>query len=194
MSRGICLVIEDDEDIAGRIGLILTREGFDVRSVRTASGRCECCTHGVGWAVPKMTAGDEWQSGIDDLGLARHPDGPATVTEGEGDAASPVPVDRIRDLDVHVRFGAVARVAALGDGVAHLHWLPRLHLDGALAQMCQEHEGTVVVRSDHDVVPSDGSNSCADSFRLAQHVWHECQLRSASLMIRFAVMDGNHRP
>ena len=37
MSRGICLVIEDDEDIAGLIGLILTREGFDVRSVRTAS-------------------------------------------------------------------------------------------------------------------------------------------------------------
>jgi DNA-binding response OmpR family regulator len=37
MSRGICLVIEDDEDIAGLIGLILTREGFEVRSVRTAS-------------------------------------------------------------------------------------------------------------------------------------------------------------
>jgi two-component system OmpR family response regulator len=37
MSRGICLVIEDDEDIAGLIGLILAREGFDVRSVRTAS-------------------------------------------------------------------------------------------------------------------------------------------------------------
>ena len=37
MSRGICLVIEDDVDIAGLIGLILTREGFDVRSVRTAS-------------------------------------------------------------------------------------------------------------------------------------------------------------
>lgn len=37
MSRGICLVIEDDEDIAGLISLILTREGFDVRSVRTAS-------------------------------------------------------------------------------------------------------------------------------------------------------------
>jgi two-component system, OmpR family, response regulator len=37
MSRGICLVIEDDEDIAGLISVILTREGFDVRSVRTAS-------------------------------------------------------------------------------------------------------------------------------------------------------------
>jgi len=37
MSRGICIVIEDDEDIAGLISLILTREGFDVRSVRTAS-------------------------------------------------------------------------------------------------------------------------------------------------------------
>jgi two-component system OmpR family response regulator len=37
MSRGICLVIEDDEDIAGLIGLILTREGYTVRSVRTAS-------------------------------------------------------------------------------------------------------------------------------------------------------------
>lgn len=37
MSRGICLVIEDDEDIAGLISFILTREGFDVRSVRTAS-------------------------------------------------------------------------------------------------------------------------------------------------------------
>ncbi len=37
MSRGICLVIEDDEDIAGLISHILTREGFDVRSVRTAS-------------------------------------------------------------------------------------------------------------------------------------------------------------
>jgi DNA-binding response OmpR family regulator len=37
MSRGICLVIEDDEDIAGLIGVILTREGFDVRPVRTAS-------------------------------------------------------------------------------------------------------------------------------------------------------------
>jgi DNA-binding response OmpR family regulator len=37
MSRGICLVIEDDEDIAGLISLILTREGFTVRSVRTAS-------------------------------------------------------------------------------------------------------------------------------------------------------------
>lgn len=37
MSKGTCLVIEDDEDIAGLISLILTREGFDVRSVRTAS-------------------------------------------------------------------------------------------------------------------------------------------------------------
>lgn len=37
MSRGICLVIEDDEDIAGLISVILTREGFDVRSVQTAS-------------------------------------------------------------------------------------------------------------------------------------------------------------
>jgi len=37
VSRGNCLVIEDDEDIAGLIGLILTGEGFDVRSVRTAS-------------------------------------------------------------------------------------------------------------------------------------------------------------
>jgi two-component system OmpR family response regulator len=37
VSRGICLVIEDDEDIAGLIAFILTREGFDVRSVRTAS-------------------------------------------------------------------------------------------------------------------------------------------------------------
>lgn len=37
MSRGICLVIEDDEDIAGLICLILTGEGFDVCSVRTAS-------------------------------------------------------------------------------------------------------------------------------------------------------------
>jgi two-component system OmpR family response regulator len=37
MSRGICLVIEDDEDIAGLIGVVLQREGFEVRSVRTAS-------------------------------------------------------------------------------------------------------------------------------------------------------------
>lgn len=37
MSRGICLVIEDDEDIAGLIGVVLKREGFEVRSVRTAS-------------------------------------------------------------------------------------------------------------------------------------------------------------
>ena len=37
MSRGICLVIEDDEDIAGLIGVVLKREGFEIRSVRTAS-------------------------------------------------------------------------------------------------------------------------------------------------------------
>ena len=35
MSRGICLVIENDEDIAGLITLILTQEGFEVRAVRT---------------------------------------------------------------------------------------------------------------------------------------------------------------
>lgn len=37
MSRGICFVIEDDEDIAGLISVVLKREGFEVRSVRTAS-------------------------------------------------------------------------------------------------------------------------------------------------------------
>lgn len=37
MSRGICLVIEDDEDIAGLIGVVLKRVGFEVRAVRTAS-------------------------------------------------------------------------------------------------------------------------------------------------------------
>jgi two-component system OmpR family response regulator len=37
MSRGICFVIEDDEDIAGLIGVVLKREGFEVRSVLTAS-------------------------------------------------------------------------------------------------------------------------------------------------------------
>jgi DNA-binding response OmpR family regulator len=35
MSRGTCLVIENDEDIAGLITLILTQEGFDVHAVRT---------------------------------------------------------------------------------------------------------------------------------------------------------------
>ncbi|MBT2512887.1 response regulator transcription factor [Arthrobacter sp. ISL-30] len=35
MSRGICLVVEDDEDIAGLISLILTQEGFDVHAVGT---------------------------------------------------------------------------------------------------------------------------------------------------------------
>jgi DNA-binding response OmpR family regulator len=37
MSRGLCLVVEDDEDIAGLIAVILSREGFEVRTVRTAS-------------------------------------------------------------------------------------------------------------------------------------------------------------
>lgn len=30
-SRGLCVVIEDDEDISGLITFILTKEGFDVR-------------------------------------------------------------------------------------------------------------------------------------------------------------------
>lgn len=37
MSRGTCLVIENDEDTAGLITLILTQEGFDVHAVRTGA-------------------------------------------------------------------------------------------------------------------------------------------------------------
>lgn len=37
MSRGAVLVIENDEDIAGLITMILTREGFDVCAVGTGA-------------------------------------------------------------------------------------------------------------------------------------------------------------
>jgi DNA-binding response OmpR family regulator len=35
--RRICLVIEDNEDIRGLIGMVLTRAGFEVRSVATGA-------------------------------------------------------------------------------------------------------------------------------------------------------------
>lgn len=41
MYRGICFVIEDDEDIADLISLILRREGFDVLAVRTGKAALE---------------------------------------------------------------------------------------------------------------------------------------------------------
>ena len=37
MSRGTCLVIENDEDIACLITLILTQQGFEVHAVRTGA-------------------------------------------------------------------------------------------------------------------------------------------------------------
>lgn len=37
MSRGTCLVIENDEDIAGLITMILNKQGFDVHAVRTGA-------------------------------------------------------------------------------------------------------------------------------------------------------------
>ncbi|MBT2515797.1 response regulator transcription factor [Arthrobacter sp. ISL-30] len=41
MSRGVCLVVEDDEDISDLISLILREEGFGVRAVRTGSAALE---------------------------------------------------------------------------------------------------------------------------------------------------------
>jgi two-component system, OmpR family, response regulator len=37
VSRGTCLVIENDEDIAGLITMILNKQGFDVHAVRTGA-------------------------------------------------------------------------------------------------------------------------------------------------------------
>jgi two-component system OmpR family response regulator len=67
MSRGICLVIEDDEDIAGLIGLILTREGFDVRSVRTASA----ALHQIRGLNPALIALDLGLPDLDGLQIAK---------------------------------------------------------------------------------------------------------------------------
>ncbi|WP_426997733.1 response regulator transcription factor [Pseudarthrobacter sp. N5] len=36
-SRGVCLVIEDDQDIRGLISIILTQTGFDVHAVATGA-------------------------------------------------------------------------------------------------------------------------------------------------------------
>ncbi|GAB3518225.1 hypothetical protein GCM10027402_03010 [Arthrobacter monumenti] len=77
---------------------------------------------------------------------------------------------------MHVWFGAVAGVAALGDHFASLHGLPRAYFNGALTQMCEEHIGAAVAHSNHYVVTGDGSYALTYPTCLSQHVWHKSQL------------------
>lgn len=49
MSRGTCLVIENDEDIAGLNTIILTQEGFDVRAIRTGAAAIRQARKQRGW-------------------------------------------------------------------------------------------------------------------------------------------------
>jgi hypothetical protein len=124
----------------------------------------------------RAEAGSTLGSGLDDFRLPGNPHGPVTAAEGKGHSASPMPVSRISYLDMHMRLGAVAGVAALADGIARPHWLPRAYLDGTVAQMGEQHKGAVSSCGDHDVIPGHGRNAGPDPFRLAQHVGHERQL------------------
>lgn len=67
MSRGVCLVVEDDEDVSDVISLILTEEGFSVRAVRTGAAALDEA-RGISPALITMDLG---LPDIDGLHLAR---------------------------------------------------------------------------------------------------------------------------
>ncbi|MEP6816156.1 MAG: helix-turn-helix domain-containing protein, partial [Marmoricola sp.] len=51
--------------------------------------------------------------------------------EGERNAVRAIPVGGVRYLDVHVRFGAVTRIPAIGEWFASLHPLSWMNLHRA---------------------------------------------------------------
>lgn len=84
-------------------------------------------------------------SGSDDLALGGHPGRTGRAAEGRRNTVRPLPVRGVGDLDVHVRLGAVVRVAAFSQGLLDPHVPARTNLHRASAQMGQHDERPVRV-------------------------------------------------
>ncbi len=125
----------------------------------------------------------------DDLALLRHPD-PVGETEGERHPLRPPPLGRVTDLQVEVRLGGVAGVAALPEHLTVPHGLPHAHPHAALPQV-GEHDD-VVAHPEDDVVAGERVVPLAHPAGLGQGIGHEGEGRAPRLVVRLAVVDEQH--
>ena len=83
------------------------------------------------------------------------------VAEGHGQSAGSEQVGGVHDLDVHMRLGGVAGVAAGGDRLPSGDLVAVSYLRRSVTQVGQNHERPVLIEGQDQVIADDGAEAAA---------------------------------